>query len=375
MTQLFSSEELRQTLDDQLDALFRPSETNGFWHESQNRLLRALKFQVDEQDRFIWSADLRECHRYVPFALIGIMQWRISRLANDSFDDKLIRNLQRYAVMLESDEQFESMPSDCVGPLLYSFSTAHRVWPDATFADIARRLSNCSVQRFSHSIDELSLFLMGLAAYEDKVTPGMQERIRELTENLRACQDAKGLYRLKGMPESFRHQNQMCTIWGLVNADMALRQSENLASIRRCLSYTVARRMQPDGALLWHHHRNFFHSAFTMSRQILTAEERESRRLYSCHQVFFVYAAQAYRQISGDDSFDEPVRRAMSWLYGNNVRGENLFQRTGIGVPMRMMTKSGRFQLKSQLFIGSYEIGGLIMALVSLLESTMEHSA
>jgi hypothetical protein len=41
---------------------------------------------------------------------------------------------------------------------------------------------------------------------------------------------------------------------------------------------------------------------------------------------------------------------------------------SGIGVPMRIMTTSGRIDIPTQRFIGIYEIGAMIMCMVCLLE-------
>ena len=183
---------------------------------------------------------------------------------------------------------------------------------------------------------------MGLAARADRLTSEQRAKMRTATESLRSIQDAKGLYRSKEYRTAFKHQNQMYTTWGLGHSDMALGETASIEGIQRCLQYTIDHRMQSDGALLWHHYRDWMHRLHSAT-QTLMGRVAEPLRLYSCHQAFFIYAIQVYRQVSGDaDAFAAARDNALRWEYGQNVIGEDLFEKSGIGVPMRIMTTSGR---------------------------------
>jgi hypothetical protein len=84
--------------------------------------------------------------------------------------------------------------------------------------------------------------------------------------------------------------------------------------------------------------------------------------LFACHQTFLVTAVAEYRQAGGDRTYDRTVRRAMGWL-----ADAGLFERSGLGVPMRGMTTGGRFDTPGQRFKGSYEVGAGLLALTELL--------
>ncbi len=94
----------------------------------------------------------------------------------------------------------------------------------------------------------------------------------------------------------------------------------------------------------------------------------EHRCLFSCHQAFFVYAALLYRRLVGDPAFDEPVERAMRWIYGDNVLGANMWDLSGIALPWRIMTTDGQTVVPRHQFLKAYEIGAMILALVALLD-------
>ena len=94
----------------------------------------------------------------------------------------------------------------------------------------------------------------------------------------------------------------------------------------------------------------------------------EQQMLFSCHQFFFIYAALRFASASGNEMFDDIVLKAFSWITGNNILKRNLFEMSGIGVPMRMMMTDGTYFVDGHKFIGAYEIGAAIMALTSMIE-------
>ena len=155
---------------------------------------------------------------------------------------------------------------------------------------------------------------------------------------------------------------------------MALGETSSVEGIRRCLQYTIDYRMQSDGALLWHHYRDWLHRLHSAGQSLL-GRVAEPLRLYSCHQAFFIYAIQVYRQVSGDaDAFAAARDNALRWEYGQNAIGEDLFDKSCIGVPMRIMTTSGQLNVPTQRFIGIYEIGAMIMCMVCLLEELKQQA-
>ena len=370
MVKNLGAEAYQGSLYGMLDALFRDVADDGYWSDSEGRIVRALRFKTDGQGGLQWTPDMDERFRYGPMALMGVAMWRLSQLGDDRYDDKLVRNLRYFRDALKQSEAREQLPSYGAGPLVYAFSHLHQLWPDDGFDEAAVTIGDFALERYQFRFNEDSLVLMGLAAIGEQLTSEQQAKMRKASRSLRSLQDAKGLFRNEEHNTSFKHQNQMYTIWGLGHCDMALGETESVESIRRCLQYTIDHRMTDDGALLWHHYRNWLHRLHSTSMSFI-GRVPEPIRLYSCHQAFFVYAVQVYQQLVGDSSvFADARDRALLWLYGQNVAGADLFDSSGIGVPMRIMLLSGEMDVPTQQFVGIYEIGAMIMCMVCLLEES-----
>ncbi len=363
------------SLQGMLDALFRPVEQNGFWSEADGRIFRALNFEFDDAGRLQWSPDPGERFRYVPMALMGIAMWRLSQLGDDRYDDKLLRNLHYFRGMLEDSTTLRTLPSYGAGPLIYAMTRLHEVWPEERLDETAELIGAFALNNYQFRYNEDALVLMGLSTRCERLTSDQRAAMQRGAATLRSIQDEKGLYRTQEYRTSFKHQNQMYTIWGLGHSDMALGENSSLEGMRRCLQYTIDSRMQSDGALLWHHYRDVWHRLHCFGQSLL-GRVPEPIRLYSCHQAFFIYAIEVYRQCAGTlDAFSEARENALRWEYGQNVIGEDLIDKSGIGVPMRIMLTSGQLDVPTQRFIGVYEIGAMIMCMVSLLEELNHSSA
>jgi hypothetical protein len=192
-------------------------------------------------------------------------------------------------------------------------------------------------------------------------------RLISLTQETREAQDDEGLFRRPGEAAAFKHQNQMYTIWGLASVDLALGQIDSQASIARCLDYTVRERMRHDGGLLWHAYRGLSHRVYSTGRSLVDKTYTpEPNCLFSCHQAFFIYAADLYSKASADDHFEGSIGAAIDWLHGNNDAHQDVFRLSGIGLPWRLIRVGGAIDTPRQNFIGSYEIGGMLLALSSL---------
>jgi hypothetical protein len=362
------------SLNGMLEALFRPVEEHGYWSESQGRIVRALRFTFDSAGNLHWQPDEDERFRYGPMALMGLAMWRQSSLGHDRYDPLLARYLTYYRRRLEQPDVFPQLPSYGTGPLIYAFSRLDERFPELGLETTAAALADFALKNYRFRFNEDSLVLMGLAARAPRLSDEQRAALRRAAESLRSIQDDKGLYRTKEYRTSFKHQNQMYTIWGLGHADLALGETSAAEGMRRCLQYTIDHRMLPDGALLWHHYRNWMHRLYG-NALILLGRVPEPIRLYSCHQAFFIYAIQVYRHLTGDaTAFVAERDNAMRWEYGQNVAGLDLFERSGIGVPMRIMLTSGRLDVPTQRFVGIYEIGAMIMCMVELLEESLGRS-
>ena len=120
MVKNLSADTYQTSLQGMLDALFRPVEENGFWSESEGRILRALNVSFEEGGRLEWSPDTGERYRYGPMALMGLAMWRLSGLGDDRYDTKLLRNLTYFREHLKQTETLRQLPSYGAGPLIYA---------------------------------------------------------------------------------------------------------------------------------------------------------------------------------------------------------------------------------------------------------------
>ncbi|MCA9216483.1 MAG: hypothetical protein KDB27_25615 [Planctomycetales bacterium] len=309
--------------------------------------------------------------RYGPMALMGIAMWRESDLGTDKYDEKLRRNLIYYRDLLSDPQKLKLLPGYGAGPLVYALSRLSHRWPDDRFDESADAIIEFSLANYDFRYNEDALVLMGMGAHRDRLSDQQRQRMAEISTAIQATQDHKGLFRVKEHLQALRHQNQMYTIWGLAHGDMALGTKSSADSIKRCLDYTVAKRMLPDGALLWHHYRNWAHHLYSTYQSIFFGRVPERKRLFSCHQAFFIYAVQAYRDLTEDrTAFTEARDNALRWQYGQNVTGKNLFELNGIGVPTRIVLTSGATETPVDRWVGIYEIGAMIMCMVKLLEES-----
>jgi SAM-dependent methyltransferase len=355
----------RGYLDSALDCLFRPVAENGFWDTEDEKLLRALEYDIggDGDTEFEWTPDDRELWRYAPFGLMGALQWRVSALGTDRYDDKLERALDYFAEQI--DTSLSAMPSYGIGPLTCAFSLAAEVF-DATHERVAWTLFEHSRERFDFTHAEDCLLAYGwsyLAERESgtEVREALSAALWRMNERL----TPDGLFVFDNHTTR-RHQNQMYACWGFARAIEVTGQTGYLENVARVLERAIDERMRGDGAFVWEDDV----SPIQRTRRGVT--KRLGFRppywdfLYECHQTFFVNAVAHYDAAGGERDFDREVGRAMAWIYGDSSRG-NLVELSGLGVPMRFLTVGDRLDIDDQMYKGSYEIGSYLMALTNLL--------
>jgi SAM-dependent methyltransferase len=355
-------------LDGALDCLFRPIDANGFWDESDEKLLRALDYEITgrgaEGPLFSWTPDDRELWRYAPFALMGTMQWRASALGHDEYDAKIERALSYFARKVDGDTLHE-MPSYGVGPLTCAFALAADVFDDE-HEHVARRLFEHARERFDFSHAEDSLLAYGWSyLHERDPDPEIGDALSDALWTMNERLTPEGLFAFDNHTTR-RHQNQMYACWGFARAAEVTGQAGYLDGVERVLDYAIENRMRDDGAFVW--------EDVSLPRRVRrdTTKRLGFRPphwdfLYECHQTFFVNAVAHYYRAGGECGYDRAVRRAMSWIYGDSGRGD-LVELSGIGVPMRFLTVDDRLGVDDQMYKGSYEIGSYLMALSNLLD-------
>jgi hypothetical protein len=379
-----------------LDCLFRPTSQNGFWHAGEERIVRALEYEVrgdpDPSEYgasrgplpLDWSVDDTNQWRYAPFALLGAMHWRDSALGTDEYDTQLRAELDYFTRQVADDATLAEIPSYGVGPLIDAFARAARVFGETgddpaaerAYIDIAWDLYHHSTDAFDFSHAEDSLLPFGWATLwevDDSGTGAMSSADREalFTDIDDALWEINDRVSWEGLFDfdngtTRRHQNQLYALWGLCRAIRVTDRPGYLDTVERVLEYTVEHRMRSDGAFLWEDVGRAKRARFELLRRLGWSPPHWDF-LYECHQTFFVNAVAEYYAAGGERSYDREVRRAMGWIFGNNQFGVDLTELSGIGVPMRQVTVDGRIDVSDQQFKGSYEVGSYLLALTNLL--------
>jgi hypothetical protein len=363
----------RSYLSDALEALFRPTADNGFWDEGGRKIARALRYQFEDDEPPTWRVENDLQWRYAPFALMGAMRWRTSGLGTTAYDEKLQRELEYFRERFEEGTIRAEMPSYGVGPLVAAFSLAAAAFDDEVYGRTARELFEYSRATYQFEHAEDSLLLFGWAhLYEQTGDEGVRAALADSLWTVNDRLNDDDLFEFDNHT-TLRHQNQMYTLWGVCRAAGALGTDGYLATAERVLDYTIRERLLESGAFIWE-------DLPVRARLRHEVEKRLGRRpphwdfLYSCHQTFFVNAVAEYSRAGGDRRYLDVVRRAMEWIYGANVLGEDLHTKSGIGVPMRFVTVDGRMDVPDQMFKGTYEVGSYLMALTNLLDGPFDSS-
>lgn len=355
------------SLDAGLSCLFRPVSENGFWDPVDEKFLRAHDYELvgsgHEPADFAWTPDDRELWRYAPFALMGAMQWRTSRLGDARYDAKLERALAYYREKAEGDALAE-MPSYGIGPLTCAFALAADVFEGSCLA-VAHELFEYAHEEFDFSHAEDSLLAYGWSFLTERTeNPAVRDALSAAIWKMNDRLTPEGLFAFDNHTTR-RHQNQMYTCWGFARAIAVTGQPGYLENVARVLEYTIENRMRSDGAFIW--------EDVSVPRRVRRATtKRLGFRpphwdfLYECHQTFFVNAVAEYYAAGGTRDFDREVGRAMAWIYGESSRGD-LVEASGLGVPLRFLTVDDRLDIADQMYKGSYEVGSYLMALTNLL--------
>ncbi|WP_435335194.1 methyltransferase domain-containing protein [Haloarchaeobius sp. TZWWS8] len=364
-----------------LDCLFRPTAENGLWDEHESKFIRGLDYAFDGERPpngtvrspadLEWTRDDSIQWRYAPFAVMGAMRWRVSDEATDEYDEKLEDALSYFEGKLDDDPSRIGMPSYGIGPLIMGFTLADRVF-EADYLDTAEMLFEYSREAFDFDHSEDSLLAFGWSyLYEhtgdEDVLAAIDDALWKMNERL---DPSRGTFQFDN-PTTRRHQNQMYTIWGLARAIEVTGKRGYLDSLEIVLDHTVTERMRDDGAFIWENVGRVPELWGDFKTDRWGRRPHHWRYLYECHQTFFVNAVAAYYAAGGEKSYDREVARAMAWIYGNNDLDADLVELSGLGVPMRFVTTTGRMDVADQMYKGSYETGSYVMALTNLLDGPL----
>jgi len=360
----FSKNSLNTYLKQALDLIFKLTKDNGFWDEQENKIIRALNYEVTKEDQIVWSPDNSIEWRYAPFALMGVMQWRDSNISNNIYDQKIKSELNYFVEKIQNEQVPSQMPSYGIGPLILSFSLAYKMFHNELYKDVAQNLYDYSIKKNDFNNSEDSLLLYGWCfLYEIKKDDNLRNDINRVLEDVIKKQNKKGLFIFEN-PTTRKHQNQMYTLLGVGKAIKVLNRREYLVNIERTLNYTIKHRMLKNGAFIWEDLPLLKRLKSKLICKIKNVTPYWEL-LFECHQTFFGNAVFQYYKAGGKKDYNKHIRLAIDWIFGNNILHKNLVEISSIGIPMRMISIKGNLDIEEQKFKGAYEVGSWITALTN----------
>ena len=163
------------------------------------------------------------------------------------------------------------------------------------------------------------------------------------------------------------HQRTMYVLWGLLFASNYFAPNKIKKTVEDTLYYVWnKRRDKKDDALLCH--PSFYLIKYKNKIRIPVYNPRSAKYLFEYNQTFFANAINFYQKFFNTNLFQLEKEKALDWIWGSNRINKDLNDVTGIGIPARIMDVNGNLLISDQQFIGSYEIGSLILALTAQKE-------
>ncbi|GAB3030002.1 hypothetical protein [Natronobiforma cellulositropha] len=356
---------LERWLEDALACLFRPVAESGFWDEGTDRFVTALRASDLDgpPNGREWSPVRGTRLRAVPVALQRVLRWRASSIGTAVYDEHLYRLLE-YGRSLWADDVLRGRLSPAArGALLEASCLAADSFDDRWLAD-AR--AGFEVSRSTEVTDRADApFVTGVAALAERTDDGA------VREALAAYLDS--LERVHVAAEWGAHRDLQETVVALARGASVLGRPDTLALAGETLAATVDRRLRSDGA--------FRPADASLVRRLTwrllaagpTAPAvREWHLLAPVNQSLFASAVGAYTAAGGQRSFDDTVDAALRWLVSGNPLEADLFEASGLGVPVPVVTVDGRTDVPGHRAKGVDEVAALVEALTTVLTATDE---
>lgn len=337
-----------------LGVVFNNKEDLGFWDSQRGRIIGRLVHDAEWQ----WKSYDDGRDRYGVFTITAILLAKFFyNLDTTAYDDK-IRTYLEYIrvhahVFTKSEITYGAFNALILGPLLYKEFKCEKE---------ATRMKDFIINHLGRSKDNQDfLYFIGLsllAEHDKEARVFLEKEAKRLLESL----TPDGYFKTGDIRYPY-HQRIMYGAWGLAFVSRVFLRQEIRIAIDTILSKTWNCRRDFDNAFIWHPPIYWF-KKWGISMPVIAPYS--ASYLFECHQTFFVNAVNLFQQAFKTEEFQCEKEEAMAWIYGNNRINRNLVEITGIGVPIRLMSKDGELSFMGENFKGSYELGSYIFALASL---------
>ena len=347
---------IKENLDNALEIIFKDSTEVGFWDSRNNFISEKI---ITDKD-WHWQHVDSDSHRYGLFTLSMILLSKdLYKLDTNKYDDKILAFINWIYNSLEklsiSELTYGGLLSVILGKKLYQL--------DNLEFDIMDTFLSKAYNKIIPLFDNQNSLILIASKYflDQKKNEKQLNELKKLTDIILSSKNGSYFFET-GDIRAIYHQRIMYSLWGLLFASSYHTPEHIKGVVEDTLRYVWdERRNKEDNAFLWH--PSFYIIKYKKGIKIPVYNPKSAKYLFECHQTFFANSVNFYQSFFNSNLLQFEMEKAMEWIWGNNKINRDLSDVTGIGIPARIMDLKGNLLIDNQQFIGSYEIGSLILAL------------
>ena len=348
----------KDNLGDALEIIFKDSTEVGFWDSRNNLITEKI---INDKD-WHWHHLDSNSHRYGLFTLSMILLSKdLYNLDTNKYDDKMLafinwiyNNLEKLSVTALT---YGGLLSVILGKKLYQL--------DNLKFDVMETFLSKAYNKIIPLFDNQNSLILIATKYflDQKKSEKQLKELKKLTNIILSSKNDSYFFET-GDIRAIYHQRIMYTLWGLLFASSCYAPEQIKSIVEDTLRYVWdKRRNKEDNAFLWH--PSFYMIKYKKGIKMPVYNPRSAKYLFECHQTFFANSVNFYQSFFNSGLLQLEKEKAMEWIWGSNKINRDLSDVTGIGIPARIMDLKGNLLIDNQQFIGSYEIGSLILALTA----------
>ena len=348
----------KKDLDNALDTIFRNIPDIGFW-DAKNKWISE---KLANDKNWNWKSINSNSHRYGLFTLSMILLSKdLYSLDTEKYDEKIVDFIYwvyNNLYTLETTElTYGALTSVILGKKLYNMD-------DLELDIIEQSLTKAYKNIFPFFDNQNSLILIASKYFLDlKESKEQKDNLKKLTGLILSSKNNSAYFETGDIRANY-HQRIMYSLWALAFASNYYAHDEIKTTMEDIIRYVWdKRRDKKDNAFLWH--PSFYFIKYKNGIKIPVYNPKSAKYLFECHQTFFANSINFYQKFFNSDLFQKEKEKALEWITGNNRIHKNLNDVTGIDIPVRIMHLNGNLFIDGQQFIGSYEIGSLILSLAN----------
>ncbi len=335
-----------RALREAFQCLDRDMAEKGFWSPLERTYVSSL---LGERG---WAAP---DHRYTLFGLAGAL--RAHRITY--FGD---REHLRYASNWAYRRIYDGIPVESFyyGGL-WALTEAAILFDDERYAALAAETLRKTRDTFLSSPD--LNYSVGLFALSELLSKCLNDNSLRVMAEKKTSQIVNAI-NSRGIPATgdYRaayHQRLMYASWGLCGTALALNNENAAQAAEKLIDFVTRNRIDEDGGIRWH---SIVERAVTLSG-MPGIYPYGSDLYYECHQCFYLIAVNLFHKATNSHKYSNISDRVFHWIFGKNRWHLNLTDPGIEGVPIRCISRRGKYPLALNRFKGCYEVGAYLWAM------------